>query len=76
MAERRRRRAGKPTPRTDAQENGQAGSEKSEKKGESLISTVLWALVIAFVVKSFIIDTFWILQDPWNPPWMWGISLS
>ena len=48
MAEqRRRRRAGKPASEAEAQ---------TEEKQESWISTVTWALAIAFVVKSFFLD--------------------
>ena len=59
MAEqRRRRRAGKPAAEAEAQ---------TEEKQESWISTVTWALAIAFVVKSFFLDTFWIPSGSMEP---------
>ena len=55
---RRRRRTGKPAAETH--------SEKPEKQ-ESWISTIAWALGIAFVFKSFLLDTFWIPSGSMEP---------
>ena len=64
MADRRRRRRNPRSP--EAQTSTNPGQEVPEKK-ESLLSVVLWALAIAFVFKSFLLDTFWIPSGSMEP---------
>ena len=63
MADRRRRRS----PNRKNQQEAAANAEKPEKKEGSFFSMVAWALVIAFVFKSFLIDTFWIPSGSMEP---------
>ena len=61
MAE-RRRRLGRGSQNKTAHAEG-----KPEKKRESIFSLVAWALGIAFVFKSFFLDTFWIPSGSMEP---------
>lgn len=59
MAERRRRRS--------SRMKSEISSGSKEKKGESWLSLIVSTAAIVFVVKSFIIDTFWIPSSSMEP---------
>ncbi len=63
MAERRRRRR----PTRGSQNETASADGTPEKKGDNIFSLVAWALGIAFVFKSFFLDTFWIPSSSMEP---------
>lgn len=60
MAQSRRRRSNRKVAEDQAE-------TKTEKKGGSVFGLVFWALVIAFFLRSFLVETFWIPSSSMEP---------
>lgn len=67
MVERRRRRSPRNTPAADQAPGMGAPIDAPEEKKENLFSFILWVAAIGFILKSFLIDTFWIPSGSMEP---------